>query len=393
MNDFIEPSDDLSAGGLVVDLPHRDLVLRRLHETARPLVRVGQVAQHNGLDLCRIGLESVSADGDISDLGSDAILAVLDDLRRGFAAQFDGWAPEMEADPEVTGIVGFLHTKPMSLTTELRTARGAGFTAMAAPDAGAGVRVAVLDVGLVKHPDLTNVSAAADGLVSAAPPLEPWMGHGTFVAGLIAQRAPACDIVVHKVLNLRGKATTWHTAVALADLAMPTDSERPYDIVNLSLGCRIGGPSGPLALRRAVQLHAGRRLLVAAAGNHGFTPRPATPVWPAAFPGVAAVGATHVDSTGTAVLSDITPRLPWVDYLALGSGVTSTFLPDTLTDGVDYDGFATWSGTSFAAANLSGAVAAELSKGGTPFAALDRVLRNPGYGVTRFDWRATDHAK
>jgi len=388
VSDFLDPSDDFTVGDIVVDLPHRELVEQRLRDTTRPLLRITEVVDSEALGLSRIHLEGVpefGADKGFATDDSRAIQLVLDELRRGFAAQFDGWVPEMEANPTVTGIVGFPHTKPMAFTPDLMTAPS--IAPIEPNGAGDGVRVAVLDTGLLDHPALkTHATAATPGdLIGTAEPLTAWLGHGTFVAGLIAQRAPGCEIVVHRVLNSDGRATTWDTAVALAALA---DERNGYAVVNLSLGCRLGGPTGPLALRRAVQRHAGRALVVAAAGNHGASARPATPAWPAAFPGVVAVG-TNFLNDGQPVLSEISPRLPWVDCVAVGSGVTSTFLDGSITVNeliFEFDGFATWSGTSFAAAAVSGAVAAALRPDESPAAAYARLLDDPTSGVSRFRW-------
>ncbi|MEV4534132.1 S8/S53 family peptidase [Asanoa sp. NPDC049518] len=390
MTDFLPPSDDYSAGDLVVDHQHRELVKNRIRDI-RPLLDVTEVAHSEALGLSRLHLEGVGAFGaskGLAEHDAAAIELVIDELRRGFAAEFGGWVPEMAPDPTVTGIVGYPHTKPMFFTTDLTPAPA---VPIADSTLGAGVRVAVLDTGLVDHPALKgHVTESPGGASDGQDPVEAWAGHATFVSGLIAQRAPGCEIVVHRVLGANGRATNWDTAIALAELA---DDPHGYTVVNLSLGCRLGGPDGPLALRRAVTRHGRRTLLVAAAGNHGASAKPTTPVWPAAFPGVIAVGATTFDQD----LAEITPRLPWVDCVAHGSGVTSTYLTDvSLTiDGttMDFTGYATWSGTSFAAANVSGAVAAALRSGERPAETLERLLSDPDSGVTRFALPAAGHAE
>jgi len=62
--------------------------------------------------------------------------------------------------------------------------------------------------------------------------------------------------------------------------------------------------------------------------------------------------------------------LPWVDVAACGMEVSSTYLKgDVNLESVHgkpdqpFDGFATWSGTSFAAAEVSGAIAARTVPG------------------------------
>jgi subtilisin family serine protease len=59
-------------------------------------------------------------------------------------------------------------------------------------------------------------------------------------------------------------------------------------------------------------------------------------------------------------------KWPWVNVLATGENVTSTYIDGKVAlkeERKEFEGFATWSGTSFAAAKVSGAVAAETVPG------------------------------
>lgn len=396
MTDILIPSDDYTIGDLVVDKPHVDLVLEQLDRVLKPTVTVERTAEDADLDLCLITLAGVpefaASKGQVEE--GAAITAVLDELRRAFADEYGGWQPEMEGNARVTGVVGFGHTKPMQGGELTSVGPPPWSTGLTGSD-GAGVRVAVLDTGLYAHEVLDGHATAAPGsLLALEPgPLPAWKGHATFVAGVIAQAAPGCAIVVHEVLDDDGRATIWETAVALAKLAK---DPAPYDIINLSLGCRVGAATGPLALRRAVSLHQGRSLLVAAAGNHGESAAPILPVWPAALPGVTAVGSTR-PGPGPAMehLSPITPLVPWVDCCAVGERVTSTYLDGkvgTLGTTTEFAKYASWSGTSFAAAAVSGAVAAAMRPGERAAAALERLLREPS-GIEPFDRRTARHAK
>jgi membrane-anchored mycosin MYCP len=398
VSDFLAPADDYSDAHLVVDWPHTDLVRQKLNlPTLRSLVRV------DGVDDARelLGLSRFRLSGVDESLPDSAVIeGVLGELRRIFAAEHDGWVPELDGNATMSGVVGYPHTKPMSFTSDLEPADATEF-AIPEGTGGAGVRVAMLDTRLMAHPLLAGHAAAAP----TDPPDPPaadaaWAGHGTFVAGLIAKEAPGCDIVVYGMLNREGRATVWDTAVALARLA---DEPVPYDVVNLSLGCRRAGPDGPLALRRAVERHAGRSLLVAAAGNHGMTEQATVPAWPAAFDGVVAVGATY-EHDGERTVAEITPQLPWVDCLARGSGVVSTyvegafevthFVQDSpVTEVLRFDRYARWSGTSFAAAKVTGAVAKARTPGETPAETLHRLLATEGSGVSTPPWLAAGHAR
>ena len=92
-------------------------------------------------------------------------------------------------------------------------------------------------------------------------------GHGTFIAGLILQVAPAASVYAAKVLDSHGVGDDLSVAKAMA--ALPAD----IDIINLSLGGYTDRDAPPLAIATAMQLMGQqRRVVVAAAGNHGLEP-------------------------------------------------------------------------------------------------------------------------
>ena len=99
-------------------------------------------------------------------------------------------------------------------------------------------------------------------------------------------------------------------------------------------------------------------LVIASAGNNGSCRQ----YFPAALPDVIAVGA--LDSAGRAAFSNFGP---WVDACAPGVEVVSTFFTDHKdrldgSNGVvnQYRGWASWSGTSFAAPKVAAVVAQEM---------------------------------
>jgi subtilisin family serine protease len=169
------------------------------------------------------------------------------------------------------------------------------------------------------------------------------------------------------------------------------------DVLTAAFGCFTVDGKPPLVLERAIARLTPTVVVVAAAGNYGGgpadgsadrLPQPKTPIWPAAFESVVAVGAA--DDNGKA--AEFSPQVPWVDLIAPGVKVTSDFLQGdvriVLTDektGAQreevrrFDGTAVWSGTSFAAAAVSGALAAQTVRGRrTAYEALDRVRRGVG---------------
>jgi subtilisin family serine protease len=87
-------------------------------------------------------------------------------------------------------------------------------------------------------------------------------------------------------------------------------------------------------------------------------------MWPAAFCDVTAVGALD-DATGAR--ADFSNYGSWVDACGPGVGLVSTFFryrgPIRATGGLkNFHGFASWSGTSFATPQFTGAVAALMSR-------------------------------
>jgi subtilisin family serine protease len=151
-------------------------------------------------------------------------------------------------------------------------------------------------------------------------------------------------------------------------------------VVNLSFGeYRTDDDSAPMVLRTAVKMLDPGTVVVAAAGNNGdvgnlparFVPRglkPNSVSYPAALPEVIGVGA--LDRNGD--LAAFTPHpAPWIRLLAPGVGLTGAYVHGTVLiehkdkDGkvldakpVQFPGWATWAGCSFAAAVVSGAIAA-----------------------------------
>ena len=233
-----------------------------------------------------------------------------------------------------------------------------------------GPQVAVLDTGYTPklHPWL-------DARVDAAPatleetdvhPRNGWLddeaGHGTFIAGLILDRAPTATIRIAKVLDSEGYGSELALAGAILEQAAAG-----ADIVNLSLGCYTHDDQPPVALAEALRHLPATTVVVAAAGNDA-THRP---LWPAAHKRAIAVAAVD-DRLRRARFSNYGW---WVDAAAPAVDVLSTFL-DFTEDGraaavrgrvpQSFRGWARWSGTSFAAPRVAGAIAAAMARDGHP---------------------------
>jgi subtilisin family serine protease len=233
--------------------------------------------------------------------------------------------------------------------------------------AGDGARVAVIDTGYTPklHPWLDDRTRAAPGTLEATDvqPQNGWLddesGHGTFIAGVVLQRAPNATIEIAKVLDTEGYGSELDVARAILDHA-------DADVINLSLGCYSYDDQPPLAIAEALRHVSPTTVVVAAAGNDS-THRP---LWPAAHKRVLAVAAVD-DRLQRASFSNFGW---WVDAAARGVGVLSTFLefdeaghtrPIPGRQPQSFRRWARWSGTSFAAPKVAGEVAATMTRLGS----------------------------
>jgi Subtilase family len=252
-----------------------------------------------------------------------------------------------------------------------------------APDA---VRVAVIDTGIdaTRRSDGWLASVPRDGNIDpldAYPPfgfLDFGAGHGTFAAGVLQQVSPATDLRVHRALDSDGVGSEVEVAGAMVRAV-----EDGAQILNLSLGTQTFDDQRPIAIEVALEIiaelqeHSGREVLVvAAAGNFADT----HPCWPAAFPlPVVAVAGLRADLTP----SDWSSRGPWVDCSTIAEGILSPYVQgqesweiDPRPDSFPRDAWAVWTGTSFAAPQIAGAVARLCHEDGLkPRAALEELLR------------------
>jgi hypothetical protein len=183
-------------------------------------------------------------------------------------------------------------------------------------------------------------------------------GHGTFVAGIIQQIAPAADIRMYRAIDSDGIGS--ELAVACEMIRAVKDGA---EILNLSLGCQTQDNMPPIAIRAALDVirelereHEREVLIVAAAGNYADT----APCWPGAFRQVISVAALAPDMQP----SQWSSRGSWVSCSTIGQGLRSTYVqgresvlvdPDPQDFGAD--SWAVWSGTSFTAPQITGALA------------------------------------
>ena len=161
------------------------------------------------------------------------------------------------------------------------------------------------------------------------------------------------------------------------------------EIINLSLGLVTTDDKPPLALETAIRTAidvAGKNgthlLLVCAAGNYADV----RPCWPAAFStedgfkdhvvSVAALRRSYDDPENVVDGAEWSTHGERVTLSTFGQGVVSTYVVGTespKTDPLDADTYgpsswATWSGTSFAAPQVTGAIVRIMQEKGVPTA-------------------------
>jgi hypothetical protein len=210
-------------------------------------------------------------------------------------------------------------------------------------------------------------------------------GHGSFCAGIVQQIVPYARIEVRKELDSNGFAHELRVARRLVHEVRKGLEAGQHVIVNLSFGAETADDERPIALGVALEIidEASRKagletVVVAAAGNFGHD----RPCYPAAFPTVTAVAAL----TQGMLPAEWSSRGAWVDVSTIGEGVRSTFVPGTESPSLDYDfeefpnnAWALWSGTSFAAPQVAGAIAKIAIDGRvTPTEAKRRLLEEAG---------------
>lgn len=216
---------------------------------------------------------------------------------------------------------------------------------------GRSVTVAVLDTGITPHPWFTGTSWWAEVAPDQLDPiaaacdyeLESQSGHGTFVAGVVLQKAPDARLWVERVLDDIGICDELALLQALGRIrAREESSGVRLDVVNLSLGGYAHHDHPSELISGALRKFASHTVVVTAAGNNGSE----RAFWPAALKDCIAVGAR-------APFSD---RGWWVDAHAPAVDVAGPF-PVRGADGDIEPSYARWSGTSFAAPYVAGAIA------------------------------------
>ena len=221
---------------------------------------------------------------------------------------------------------------------------------------GQGVRIAILDTGVVPHPAYGSVNN-----VFIVPGLEnyaDWNGHGTAAASLILGNsttvpgaAPGATLTSWRVADDSGSSDSWKIAQAIIQAA---------DAGNQIISISMGSYGDSVMLRDAV-LYAQNKnaVIIASSGNDGLTQS----AFPAGYPDV--IAAVAVDAQNNHLL--FSNQSSQAALSAPGWGVTAAHPGDRVTS---------FSGTSASAPILAGTVAAVMSaKGLTAQQALAAIYQ------------------
>ncbi|MEO7101384.1 MAG: S8 family serine peptidase [Luteolibacter sp.] len=226
---------------------------------------------------------------------------------------------------------------------------------------GAGVRIAVIDSGVVPHPDLPGLTDSI-AITPFPQDLSRTAGHGTAVASLIAGNnpmapgiAPAAELVSIRVGNESGKADSFALA---AGIIAALDAN--VQLINISMGTTENNP----LIEDAVLLARDQGVLIVAASGNS---EQADACFPAAYPSVISVGA--VDARG--VHLDFSNYGTYLSVTAPGYAINAAWPGDR---------YAKISGTSASAPIVTGAIAAVMSNGSgiqmNASQAADLIMKN-----------------
>lgn len=314
--------------------------------------------------------------------------------------------------------------------------------------------VAILDTGIGRHPwfDEPGTAVLRDVQLDGSPigtypeedidaeregrrdggasHLDPYAGHGTFIAGVVHQVCPDAALLPVRVYGGDGTASEWDFARSVERLLefhlrglAGVPGHFPVDIVVIASGYYLEHPEDDddyegLYRGRLRDLRRAGVLVVVSAGNDGSTRKTFPAGWAppvrrtsgGVIPGdvhdlcpdytpLIGVAASNPDGT----LADFSNDGPWIAAVRPGVNVLSA-MPTTFdgagegrrsADGLRYtvdpddftQGFGTWSGTSFSSPYLAAQLAAQMlahrSAGQPPAPDAQGRVSDAWHAVTR----------
>lgn len=243
---------------------------------------------------------------------------------------------------------------------------------------GQGIGVAVLDSGIVLHPDFDNRIIAFQDIVGERYMLYDDNGHGTHVAGIIAGNgqlsngiyagiAPRSNMIAIKVLDQKGNGKVYHV---LKGIRWVLENQKRYKIriVNISVGTlpQSGDHEEEQLVEAVETLWEAGIVVVAAAGNYG--PGAGTITTPGISKKIITVGSSNDQFS---IGGDGNPKK---DYSGRGPTRECVCKPDVVAPGSyiiacnayylnkGNSPYTIKSGTSMATPVVAGAIAVLLSK-------------------------------
>lgn len=201
---------------------------------------------------------------------------------------------------------------------------------------GNAVNVVVMDTGVdYSHPDLAGVYAGGFNAYTQSGDAMDDNNHGTHVAGTIAAAnnnvgvvgvAPGIRLWAVKALRADGTGSTDRSNAGIDWVIQQKRARGGNWIINMSFGASLPTTSQREAIARAV----GEGILIVAASGNESTAAAASPVsFPAAYPGVLAIGAVDNDlkiatfSNQGPELGGVAPGVDVISTVRVGQGLLS----------------------------------------------------------------------
>ena len=361
--------------------------------SAQALTSPYPLRQLEQLSLSFGNLQLLKADG----LGAAATKALANQIaaQPGVKAAFPNWRLYALATPNDEFYPFQWHYRAMNLENAWNLETGQTQA----------VTVAVVDSGIVAHPDLvgkllpgydfiTDPKVAADGDGRDGDPTDLGQEsgyHGSHVAGTVAASTNngigvagvswGARLVPVRALGVTGGGTASDILEAIvwaAGESVPgvPANPNPASVINMSLGADIGQPCPAEIGAMFRSLGAAGKIIVAAAGNDN---RDTATFFPASCDGVVTVGATGP----TGARAPYSNYGPAVDLMAPGGDILQTLtvgdssfpagvLSTVFDDATQSFAYAFYQGTSMASPHVAGLVA--LMKARNPALTFDQAL-------------------
>lgn len=243
---------------------------------------------------------------------------------------------------------------------------------------GQGVGIAVLDTGIILHPDFDRRIIGFADFVNRRKTIYDESGHGTHVAGILAGSgkmsrgvyagmAPGAELLIGKVLDQDGNGSVEHVIEGI-EWIQAQRQKKNIRIVNISVGTQpgLGRQDEELLLDAVEMLWDAGLVVVVSAGNYG--PAEGSVAVPGSSRKVITVGAADTVKTQSAEM-----QKKW-NYSGRGPTDCCVVKPDVVAPGTYITScsgsyvnrfkkpYTVKTGTSMATPVVSGAIACLLTK-------------------------------